>query len=116
MNLDDALIRLATAEMLADLGHKVIEVARAGEALAAILAAVRDGTQIDVLVVDLTLPDMDGAEMVARASELRSGLRVIFASGRGIGPMSLDSSKVRYVSLPKPYDITQLAAALEKLS
>jgi signal transduction histidine kinase/CHASE3 domain sensor protein/DNA-binding response OmpR family regulator len=114
---DDALIRLATAEMLADLGHHVTEVGRGEEAL----VALRNGTPIDVMVVDLTLPDMDGADMVARATGLlektgREKLRVVFASGRNIGPVGLDSTKVQHVALPKPYDIDQLAAALAKVA
>ena len=70
---------------------------------------------IDVLVVDLALPDMNGAEMVAEACGLRDHLRVIFASGHNAQDIKLDAAKVKSVFLSKPYDIRQLAEALARL-
>ncbi|MBL9035591.1 MAG: response regulator [Rhodospirillaceae bacterium] len=108
---DDALIRISTAEMLRDLGHRVVDAARGEEAL----AVLARNPGIDVLVVDLALPDMNGADMVAKASESRAGLRVVFATGHTGHAVALDAAKVRSVFLAKPYDIGQLAEALQQL-
>lgn len=108
---DDALIRMSTAQMLQELGHRVRDVTLAGDAL----AILRGDAEIDVLVVDLTLPDMNGVEMVRQASAFRSDLRVLFATGHNANMIDLDLSKINYVVLSKPYDTQQLAAALSKL-
>ena len=69
---------------------------------------------IDLVIVDLGLPDMGGAEVVSRARALRPGLPVIVASGRDI-----DGDVADVVELPKPYDLASLlnavARACEKL-
>ncbi len=109
---DDALIRISTGEMLRDLGHRVVDAARAGEALT-LLAGVHP---VDVMIVDLALPDMSGDAMVQKACEIRDGLRVVFASGHSPQVLKLDGSKLRYVFLPKPYDTAQMAEALAKLA
>lgn len=108
---DDALIRMSTAQMLQDLGHRVRDVTLAGDAL----AILRGDTEIDVLIVDLSLPDMNGVDMVKQASTFRSDLRVLFATGHNASMIDLDFSKINYVVLSKPYDTQQLAAALSKL-
>lgn len=109
---DDALIRMSTVEMLRDLGHRVQDVARGKDALASVIA----DPAIDILIVDLALPDMNGADLVAKASGLRQGLRVIFASGHSAKSIDLDPEKVRFVFLSKPYDTRQLSDALAKLA
>ncbi len=98
--------------MLRDLGHGVVEAARASEALT--LLAGND--PFDVLIVDLALPDMRGDAMIEKACDIRGGLRVVFASGHHPQSLKLDGSKVRYVFLPKPYDTAQMAEVLAKLT
>jgi DNA-binding NtrC family response regulator len=109
---DDALIRMATVEMLRDLGHVVQDFGRARDALAFLLAE----PAFEVLIVDLALPDMNGADLVAEACGTRQNLRVIFASGHSEKMVNLDPRRVKFVFLSKPYDTKQLAQALAKLS
>ena len=108
---DDALIRMSTTAMLEDLGHRVQQAAKAQDALA-ILAV--DST-IDVLIADLALPDMNGAELAAKACNLSKRLGVIFATGHRRSMIDLDPAKIRYAFLSKPYDTEQLSQALAKV-
>ncbi len=73
---DDMLIRSATAEVLQEAGHVVVEAASAEEAMAALQTA-----PIDVLVTDVHLPGSSGIELATRATELRPGVRIVVASG-----------------------------------
>jgi putative addiction module CopG family antidote len=73
---DDMLIRSATAEVLQEAGHVVVDAASAEEAMAALQTA-----PIDVLVTDVHLPGSSGIELATRAHELRPGIRVVIASG-----------------------------------
>jgi len=108
---DDALIRMSTAQMLQELGHRVRDATLAGDAL----TILRQNPEIDVLIVDVTLPDMNGVDLVKQASTFRRDLRVLFATGHNASTIDLDPSKINYAVLSKPYNTHQLAAALGKL-
>ncbi len=103
---DEALIRMTTITLIEDLGHTTIE---ATDGTAA-LALLQQDSSIDVLLVDLGLPDMDGRELVARARALRPGMAVIVATGSG-EVWNIEDT----VPLPKPYDEAMLRAALAAL-
>ncbi len=101
---DDELIRMNVVVQLEDLGRTVREAADGRAALAALMA---DPT-ISIMIADLGLPDMDGAALIARARELRPGLRVIVATGR-LAKDAIEGA----VPLQKPYGSEDLRRALE---
>jgi PAS domain S-box-containing protein len=105
---DDIIIRMSTADLLAGLGHSVVEAGSAGEAL-----AVLKDAPVDVLVTDIGLPGVSGGALAMEASRLKPGLGIVFASGRDALPPEADEALAgRAVLLRKPYDERQLAAAL----
>jgi len=105
---DDALIRLSAADMLANLGHSVIEAANASEAL-----ALLEAHAVDILLTDIGLPGLSGSELAARAGQLVPGLRVVFASGRDAVPDAAGADVLgKAILLRKPYGPDDLAAAL----
>jgi CheY-like chemotaxis protein len=103
---DEVLIRMTTIALIEDLGHAALEAADGAEAL----ALLRRDQAIDVLMVDLGLPDMDGRELVAAARALRPGIAVIVATGSG-ELWNIEDT----VPLPKPYDEAMLRAAFAAL-
>lgn len=105
---DDALISMATADMLEDLGHTVIETGLARDAL-----AMLDQAPVDILLTDVGLPDMPGTALVAQAREKRPDLPVIFATGHSrVEGVEMDD---RTVLVVKPYQPNHLAAAVAKI-
>ena len=106
---DDPLIRLSTADMLTHLGHSVTEAADGNEAL-----ELLDKNLFDLLVTDLSLPDVPGDEIAARAVKQQPKLRVIFATGYGTPPSTARAYGLNdAVMLRKPYDAQQIATALK---
>ncbi len=101
---DDALIRGATAEVLQEAGHVVVDAASAEEAMAALQTAL-----IDVLVTDVHLPGSSGLELAARAAELRPGIRIVVASG-DIG--AVEGKLPGAYLLAKPYGARDVLAAV----
>jgi PAS domain S-box-containing protein len=75
---DDAGVRAFAAQVLRDAGSTVFEAENAAEALA---IAARESTPPDLLLTDVVLPGIDGADLAARLRALRPGLRVLFMSG-----------------------------------
>ena len=101
---DDDIVRMSTADMLAEIGYKVLEASSAHEAL----RLLDRGLRLDVLVTDHLMPGMTGADL-ARAVRDRSPQTPIlivsgFAEVEGIAP---DLPR-----LTKPFRQADLAAAL----
>jgi PAS domain S-box-containing protein len=82
---DDALIRLGAAEMLRDLNHTAIE---AGSA--------------EVILTDLGLPGISGAEFASQVTQAKPELPIVFATGADQAPQKLAGK--RTFLLRKPYD------------
>jgi PAS domain S-box-containing protein len=75
---DDEVVRAFAAQVLRDAGSVVFEAENAAEALA---IAARESKPLDLLLSDVVLPGIDGADLAARLRALRPGLRVLFMSG-----------------------------------
>ena len=104
---DDSLIRMTTADMLADLGHAVFEAGSAEQAL-----SLLEANDIEVLLVDVGLPGVSGIDLAMAARRRSPGLRVVFATGRAALP-ELGRPELAGASLLlKPYDEAGLAGAL----
>jgi CheY-like chemotaxis protein len=104
---DDELVRMSTADMLADLGFAVSEAASAEAALRIIDA----GAAIDMLVTDHLMPGMTGVDLAHAMRERRPNVPVLITSGfaevKGITP---DLPR-----LTKPFRQADLAAMLTDL-
>ncbi len=104
---DDRPVRLTTAELLAGLGHDVVQAGTAAEALTLL------DRRTDVLMTDIGLPDMDGRDLALRALNDNPDLAVIIASGKATGPGPDDP---RIVWLNKPYSAGRLADAISRVT
>lgn len=103
---DDELVREATAELIRELGHQVVEADSAESARTCL-----HRTDFDVLVVDVGLPGLQGDVFAAEARAIRGGLRIVFATGRADFPTVIDGAR-NPLLLRKPFDLEALAAAL----
>jgi DNA-binding NtrC family response regulator len=108
---DDGMIRGATAEMLTDMGHSVIDVPTTDQALASLASQT-----IDVLVTDISLPSGSGIDLAKEAIRLVPTLRVIFASGGDIRQELVGQDHLATaVFLTKPFGEKDLLDALASL-
>ena len=103
---DEPLVRAATAEMLRDLGHQVVQAVSGPDALARFRA-----DETDVVVTDYKMPRMSGAELAAQLRHLAPALPVLLITGY-TGPAEDAPDLPR---LDKPFRRPELAAALEAL-
>jgi two-component system, cell cycle sensor histidine kinase and response regulator CckA len=73
-------------------------------------------TEFDLLITDNTMPHMTGLQLVEKVLAIRPALPVLMVSGIGES-MSLEALKQRGVRrlLPKPYQATDLKAAVREL-
>ena len=75
---DDEAVRATAADMLADLGYRVLTARDADAAM----AIIESGVAVDLLFADMVMPGAFGApELARRARERLPGLQVLVASG-----------------------------------
>ena len=102
---DDRLVLLSTTAMLEDLGHEVLAVPSAADAL----DIIRDGRpSIDLVIADQMMPAMTGLELAHEIRALRPALPVVLATGYGELPPGTDATLPR---LTKPFSQRELAEA-----
>jgi PAS domain S-box-containing protein len=82
---DDPLVRELTAEQLEAAGFRALS-AKGGQAALALLDA---GEAVDLLLTDLSMPDLDGIAVIARARQRRPGLPAILLTGIATDPAQL---------------------------
>jgi len=109
---DDALIGMATAEMLEDLGHTVHQARSGPSALRTLQQSVDGGQRFDLVITDHAMPSMTGVELAGHVRELFPDLPVLLATGYADLPAGQKSNLPR---LSKPYDQATLRTAVEKL-
>jgi signal transduction histidine kinase len=105
---DDALILMSTAEMLKDLGHKVIESYSGPNAL----DILRSGKKVDIVVTDQGMPDMTGLQLAEQIQTTWPDLPILLATGYAELPKT---GTVNLPRLSKPYDQEEIAATISRL-
>ena len=103
---DDARVRQATGEALAELGYRPLLAATA-EAAAAFLAA----EDVRLLLSDVVMPDVTGPELVARIRADHPALPVLFVTGY-VGEAAESDSFAAEAVLRKPFTLAALARAV----
>jgi signal transduction histidine kinase len=105
---DDLLIAGSTVALLEDLGHEVVEVHSAREAL----QLLERGLATDLLITDHAMPGMTGVELAREVRRQRPRLPILLATGFA----ELEEVKVIDIErLAKPYTQDQLAAEIARL-
>ena len=104
---DDPGIRFALTEVLHERGYRVRCASSGAEALTTL-----DG--VDVVVTDLSMPGMDGLELVSRIAARCPALPVILLTAHGSENMvRIASSRGACGCVSKPFDIDEIARVIE---
>jgi DNA-binding response OmpR family regulator len=107
---DEPLIRMVTAETLADAGFVVEEAENATEAMEKMNAGV------DAVIIDLGLPDRPGDVLAGEIRQMAPELPILIASGHDgdtVRRLFKDDARVSFVG--KPYTGASLIDALRAL-
>jgi PAS domain S-box-containing protein len=111
---DEEGVRTATARMLKWAGAQVLE-AHNGTTGVEMFAANAD--QINVVLLDLTMPDLDGTQVFADLQRYRPGVNVVVMSGHATEDMMQQFGSVQpSFFLHKPFTMNDLFRALATIS
>jgi two-component system, cell cycle sensor histidine kinase and response regulator CckA len=109
---DEAPVRTMTTRMLSALGFDVLTAADGAEAVA--LFGTRSG-EIRAILLDLTMPRMDGHEAFLALRRLRADVPVILCSGYDVRESAEKFSDPGFNGfLQKPYRLEELKGVLKK--
>lgn len=107
---DDDALRGITRRLLARLGYTVLEAATPSAALAIGTDSAQD---IHLLLTDVVMPEMNGAELAERLRAIRPGIATLFMSGyASVLASDLVAPERRAFFLAKPFDQTALQTAV----
>jgi signal transduction histidine kinase/ActR/RegA family two-component response regulator len=102
---DDPRVRTATVGALEDLGYDPVSCSGGAEAL-----ALFDSMDFDLVISDVIMPEMTGPEMVRELKTRRRDIAVLFVTGY-VGEGEGDDL-VGYDLLRKPFTVSTLASAV----
>ncbi|NNM53312.1 MAG: GAF domain-containing protein [Spirochaetales bacterium] len=105
---DDPLIRDSLIELLELLGHSPTAAAGGQEALNLLGA----GYESDVIILDMNMPGMNGAQTLAKIQEIRPSQAVLVTTGYTESDLGDLAKHGKVMSLSKPFTAKELRTAL----
>jgi two-component system, cell cycle sensor histidine kinase and response regulator CckA len=109
-------------EMVRDLGRQLLErlgfaVVTAGDGCEAVDVFAAHGSEIVCVLLDLTMPRMDGREALRELRRLRPDVPVLISSGYGEQRLAglFSGAAGRLAFIHKPYQLTELSEKLHAL-
>jgi CheY-like chemotaxis protein len=107
---DDAALRRLIREVLNDLGYRVM---LAQDGLEAIDLFVPNQTEIDLVILDILMPNLGGRDAYRRIRQLDPGVPVIFMTGDIQQARSVEETDAGF--LQKPYSVDSLGREVRRM-
>ncbi len=112
---DEEFLRMILTDLLVELGHGVIQASNGIEALK-IYRDKKD--EIDLVILDILMPFMDGIEVLKEIRKINEGVKVVLTSGifseRKIEDLISGEKNVEYIQ--KPYNLAEIERVIRNLS
>ncbi len=102
---DEAMVREVTREVLLHAGYRVLESSNAREALE---LATAQAEQIDLLLTDVIMPEMNGADLAGQLQNMLPGLVTVFMSGYAESDVARKIHRTSGTHIQKPFTVQTL--------
>ncbi len=106
---DESIVREVTREVLQHAGFRVLECAGPREALQ--LASEHEG-RIDLLLTDVVMPEMNGADLALRLQNMQPELITVFMSGYAEADVAQKIMRASKVHIQKPFTVDGLLSRI----
>lgn len=110
---DEVLVAALAVDALEELGYQIVEAATAKAALEVARAGIGS---FALAIIDVGLPDGRGDALALELRGLRADLPIIIATGYGESGLDARLRDKQMTILSKPYDISQLHAAITSIA
>jgi PAS domain S-box-containing protein len=110
---DEAIVREVNQEILSELGHRVFG---AGSGRQALEIYQEKKNEIDLVILDMIMPEMSGAEVFAKLKELNPKVKVLLASG-----YSVEGQSAKIIAqgcngfIQKPFTLEHLSNKIDEI-
>ena len=109
---DESAVREVTAELLTSMGFGVLQAEGGGRACELF---AEHGASIDLVLLDMTMPDMDGEQTLQALRALRPDVRVVVMTGYAEEDAAQRFSQHPFtVFVAKPFARRELVAAIQR--
>jgi two-component system cell cycle sensor histidine kinase/response regulator CckA len=110
---DEAMILDVEAQMLRTLGYKVL-LARSGKEAIELYKANKD--EVDMVILDMVIPDMGGGETYDKIKEINSNVKVLLSSGYSVSGHPREIlGRGCDAFIQKPFDIKGLSQKISEI-
>lgn len=110
---DEEMLRQACSDVLDAFGYRVLLAANGEEAVQVVRV---EGKRIDCVILDLTMPGMNGAATYAQMRLIKPDLRVIVTSGHDVeDALQQFPTDSVFEYIQKPYSMYELHRRLQEL-
>jgi len=109
---DEQIVREVAGEILQELGYTVISCCDGEQALE---LYGREGRRIDLVLLDLVMPVMDGYDCLRELRKINPGVRVIVSSGHSARKKVLPPQEEGLCFISKPYEAHELSKVVAAL-
>ena len=110
---DEDMILNVGQEMLTAIGYKV-SVARSGKEAIELYEKNKD--QIDIIILDMIMPDVSGGDVYDRLKEINPNIRVLLSSGYSISGQANEILKRGCDGfIQKPFNMSRLSQGIRKI-
>ncbi|MBS0641171.1 MAG: response regulator [Proteobacteria bacterium] len=106
---DDPLVLASAVAMLEDVGHRVVPATSGNQAL----ERLRAGAVYDLVVTDISMPEMSGLQLATELRRLYPALPIILATGYAD---RMDVTDCGLPVLSKPFSQSALASAIDRVA
>jgi excisionase family DNA binding protein len=108
---DDEMVRATLTELLATVQREVVAAASGEEAL-----AILKTTEVDLVLLDLSLPGLDGVETFRHIQALRPGVPVIIVTGYWDSALMAQALEIGpFTAIAKPVRFDQMHRIVERI-
>ena len=110
---DESIILEVGRRLLKELGYRVF-IARSGKSALKIFSACHD--DIDLVILDIVMPEMDGKEIYAKMKQIQPDLHVLLASGYSIDWQARNMIENGcHGFIQKPFKFNELSGQIRKI-
>lgn len=106
---DESIVREVTREVLEHAGYRVLPSSGPEEALR--MANQHEG-QIGLLLTDVVMPGMNGADLAERLQSMRPDLVTVFMSGYAESDVVRDMTRQSVIHIEKPFTVDVLLSRI----
>jgi len=110
---DEPYLLKSLCAVLEDLGYEIIP---AGSGQEAIERFKKEMNQIDVVILDMIMPDLNGRQVFTELKKIKPSIKVVLTSGYGLDGLAENGQNLPGDGfLQKPYRIRQLSSVIGQL-